>query len=343
MKKIWSFLKPYLRWVILGGTLFFLAKALKDNWREVAAIRMTDAGWTNLAIAFLITLLAHTWSGFVWSWILQSFRQPVQPRWALQVYLKTNLAKYLPGNVWHYYGRIVAVTSHGGSFGAATLSVLLEPLLMAAAALLVALAGSQLGWAGVPQNTQTRTLQILGLGVVLLSVHPRILNPLMKLASKLKGKKARGAGIQGHRDTGTQAGGGEENANFSASASQPPTEATEASFRLERYPLFPLLGEIGFLLLRGAGFLFAMLALTPVNPNQIPMLLSGFSFAWLLGLIVPGAPGGIGVFETTAIALFDQHFSAAILLSVVALFRLVSILAEAAAAGLATLSELKDK
>ncbi|MEW5861033.1 MAG: UPF0104 family protein, partial [Cyanobacteriota bacterium] len=31
MKKIWSSLKPYLRWVILGGTLFFLAKALKDN------------------------------------------------------------------------------------------------------------------------------------------------------------------------------------------------------------------------------------------------------------------------------------------------------------------------
>ncbi len=334
MKKIWSSLKPYLRWVILGGTLFFLAKALKDNWREVAAIRMTGAGWTNLAIAFLITLLAHTWSGFVWSWILKSFRQPVQPRWALQVYLKTNLAKYLPGNVWHYYGRIVAVTSHGGSFGAATLSVLLEPLLMAAAALLVALAGSQWGWAGATQNTQTRTLQLLGLGVVLLGVHPRILNPLMQLASKLKGKKARGAGAQER--------GGEENA-ISASASQPLTEATEASFRLERYPLFPLLGEIGFLLLRGAGFLFAMLALTPVNPNQIPMLLSGFSLSWLLGLIVPGAPGGIGVFEATAIALFGQHFSAAILLSVVALFRLVSILAEAAAAGLATLSELKDK
>jgi uncharacterized membrane protein YbhN (UPF0104 family) len=146
MKKIWSSIKPYLRWVILGGTLFFLLKAFKDHSSEVAAIRIDAAGWLTLFAAFSITLLAHIWAGFVWGWILQSFKQPVQYRWVLEVYLKTNVAKYLPGNVWHYYGRIWAVTKAGGSLGAATISVLLEPLLMAAAALLITLTGSQLGW-----------------------------------------------------------------------------------------------------------------------------------------------------------------------------------------------------
>ena len=86
-------------------------------------------------------------------------------------------------------------------------------------------------------------------------------------------------------------------------------------------------------------FLFTWLAISPLNPDQIPQLYTAFSFAWLLGLLIPGAPGGLGVFEATAIALLDRHFSAGVILSVVALFRLVSILAEATGAGLATLSE----
>ena len=295
MKKIWLFLKRYLRWAILGGTLFFLAKALKASAKEVAAIHIDGMGWANLALALIFTLLAHTWAGLVWSWILHELRQPVSPRWALQVYLKTNLAKYLPGNVWHYYGRVSAVTEAGGSLGAATLSVLLEPLLMAAAAILVALAGSQL-------NAARWGWQVFSLVAICLAVHPRILNLVIEILSRLKGK------------------------------------ATDASvFRLERYPLLPLLGELGFLGLRGTGFLFALQALTPVNPSQLPQVLSAFSLAWLLGLIVPGAPGGIGVFEATVTVLLDKQFSPGLLLGVVALFRVASILAEAVAAGLASL------
>ncbi len=108
---------------------------------------------------------------------------------------------------------------------------------------------------------------------------------------------------------------------------------------VQHYPLLPLLGELGFLGLRGTGFFFTWLAISPLNPSQIPQLYTAFSFAWLLGLLIPGAPGGLGVFEATAIALLDRHFSAGVILSVVALFRFVSILAEATVAGIATLSD----
>ena len=303
MKKIWSSIKPYLRWVILGGTLFFLLKAFKDHSSEVAAIRIDAAGWLTLFAAFSITLLAHIWAGFVWGWILQSFKQPVQYRWVLEVYLKTNVAKYLPGNVWHYYGRIWAVTKAGGSLGAATISVLLEPLLMAAAALLITLTGSQLGWVDAKGDARIWGLQILSLAAVCLAVHPRILNPVLQLLSRLKGKAA-----------GTDV------------------------FQLEHYPFVPLLGELGFLGLRGTGFLLAFVALTTVNPSQIPLLFSAFSFAWVLGLVIP-TPGGLGVFETTAIALLNPHFSTAVILSIVALFRFISILAEVVGAGVGALSD----
>lgn len=307
MKKIISSLKPYLRWVILGGTLFFLVKTFKDNWQEVATIRITSAGWTNLAIAWLLTLLAHVWSGWVWSWILKDLNQPFSGAWGIRVYLVTNFAKYLPGNIWHFYGRVRAVKNAGGSGKAAALSVLLEPLLMAASALLITLICIQLVGMGLPQ--QYRWLQFLGLPAVLMAVHPWSLNKAIALMSRLK--------VQ----------------------SQDSTPAHSTALKMEHYPLKPLLGELGFVGLRSAGFLFTWIALSPVDFNQMILILGDFSLAWMLGLITPGAPGGIGVFEVTAIALLNQYFSDGLILSIVAFNRLVSILAEAAGAALALLYE----
>lgn len=291
-------LKPYLRWLILGGVLFFLAKALKDNWQQVAAIQIKSTGWVHLGSALAVTLLAHIWTGWVWGWIFQFLNHRVKGTWAIRVYLKTNIAKYVPGNVWHYYGRIKSATAAGIPTSISTLSVLLEPLLMAAAALVLALVGNkQANWGW----------QVLGLAVVLIAVHPAILNLGIKLVGKMKGKNDESASQQ----------------------------------ELKHYPLLPLLGELGFLGLRGAGFLLTVLALYPINPNQILILLSAFSLAWLLGLVIPGAPGGIGVFEATAIALLSPVLSPGIVLSAVAVYRLISILAEVMGAGLVWIWEVK--
>ena len=279
-------LKSSVRWLILGGVLFFLIKAIKDNWQEVAQIQISPQGWVYLGSALGVTLLAHIWTGWVWSWIFQTLNQKVSSQWAVRVYLKTNIAKYIPGNIWHYYGRIRLATDADIPTSIATLSVLLEPLLLAAAALLVALVGT-------PQN---RLLQGFSLVVVLIAIHPLILNQGIKLVSKLKNK-------------------------------------SDDVKKIEHYPFLPLLGELGFLGLRGAGFVLTFLALHPVNLSQIPILISSFSLAWLLGLVVPGAPGGIGVFEATATALLGALFSPGLILSVVALYRLISIFAEVVGAG----------
>ncbi|MDJ0575294.1 MAG: UPF0104 family protein, partial [Xenococcaceae cyanobacterium MO_234.B1] len=87
-------------------------------------------------------------------------------------------------------------------------------------------------------------------------------------------------------------------------------------------------------------FIFAFMVLQSITFSQIPSVISAFSIAWLLGLIVPGAPGGVGVFEATAIALLDEsQFPPANVLIVVALYRVISILAEAIAAFIAWIIE----
>lgn len=302
-KKILSTIKPYLRWFILGGTLFFLLTTLKAHWQEVTAVKFDLQGWLLLSAALGVTLLAHIWSGWVWTWILGAFKQSLGGIRGICVYLTTNIAKYLPGNVWHFYGRISAVSKSGGSLGAATLSVLLEPLLMAAAALLIALISTGMGWLKTDFNLGIWGLQIACLIAVLVGIHPRILNPLMHWLSRGKGNAPAANKVN-----------------------------------LKHYPFLPLLGEIGFLIFRGTGFLLTLMAFATILPQQIPQLISAFSFAWLLGLVVPGAPGGMGIFEATTIALLDNsQFSPAIILTTVACFRVVSILAEAIAAMVAWL------
>jgi hypothetical protein len=293
-----------LRWLILGGTLLFLAKALKDNWSGVAATRIDGVGWSMLAIALGVTLSAHIWAGWIWTWILKEFNQSINSPVFIQVYLKTNIAKYLPGNIWHYYGRIVAAKNAGVSADAATLSVLLEPLLMAAAALIIVIIfGSQFA----TQNTNfiILILQLLCLVAVLGVLHPRFLNHGINFAKRLKAKN----------------------------------HTTVETLIVERYPLQPLVGELGFLLLRSTGFILTLFALSSANSSVIPLLLGAFSFAWVLGLVLPGAPGGLGVFEATAIALLQYHFPTGLVISAIALYRLISILAETIGASLAWLDE----
>lgn len=305
LKQLWLHIKPYSQWIIWGITLFFLLQTLINHWHEVTAIQITTSGWATLVIALGVTLLAHTWSGWVWTWILKELNQQVNVSQFVQVYLRTNLAKYLPGNVWHYYGRITAAKKAGISTSVAALSVVLEPLLMAAAALSVAL----LGISSVASNTRIALLSLLGLCGVLCVVHPRFLNTVMRAVGKSKFKKNKA------------------------------NQVDTSNFGLTRYPLRPLLGELGFILLRGIGFLLTILALQPLLLSQLSLLLGTFSLAWLLGLIVPGAPGGLGVFEATAIALLQNRLAAGVVISAIALYRLVSILAETMAAGLAWLDE----
>jgi hypothetical protein len=291
-------IKAYARWLIIGITLFFVAATVKHHWDQVKQVTLDAHGLLFLGFALGITLLAHLWSAQVWFKFLQGMKLSLNQKWVIRLYLTTNIAKYLPGNIGHFSGRVMALNKVGGSLRVASLAVLLEPVLMAAAALIIVLMSQAIGWIKSDGSQGNLLLQVAGLGVVLLGVHPKVLNPIIHLAGKLK--------------------------------KQP---LSNNPIFITQYPLFPLLGECGFVLLRGGGFVLTWLAFAPASPRELLTLLSAFSLAWLLGLVVPGAPGGLGVFEATAIALLKPlALPTGILLTTLALFRVTSIVAEAIAA-----------
>lgn len=307
-----SKVKRFIRWLIFGAILFFLIGVLRQNWQQVAAIRIDKTGWLFLTSSLVVTILAQTWAGWVWSWMLREFKQPRNSLWMINVYLKTNIAKYLPGNVWHYYGRVKKLRDSGVPTSTATLSVLIEPILQAAAAVLMIIIGRQIS-GSILDKTSICSWQVLGAIAVLMLLHPWVLNPILQMLGKFE-KPPKGS------------------ENFDV-----------LSWKIDSYPVKPLVGSLGFLSLRGLGFCLILLAFTNYNLNQLPMLLSAFSIAWVTSLVVPGAPGGIGVFEATAIALLAQPFSTAVVFSAAALYRLISIIAETLAVAMVWLDEKRGK
>lgn len=291
-------LKPFLRWFVLALTLGFLGHTLTKHWREVLMLRLTAKSLAGLGVATGVTLLAHIWSGWVWYGILKLVGAPGQSAEVVILYLKTNLAKYIPGNVWHFLGRVKTLERWGASTDTAIVGVVLDPLLMAAAALgLTLLGGQNLAW-----------WQFTAFAVAMVGVHPRILNPILRVLSRAKLKKAAGG-----------------SSGMSAS--------------LQHYPLLPFLGGIVFVIGRGIGFLLAVNALESISSDLWLFVIGNFSLAWLLGLVVPGAPGGLGVFEATALALMTPTLSPAVVLGGVALYRLIGTIAETIAAFTAWLDE----
>jgi len=110
--------KAFLPLDDFGRNAVFSGESPKDHWQEVAAIRIDVVGWATLATHGCYLLAHLVW--VVWTWILYELNQPVSSSQFIQIYLKTNIAKYLPGNVWHYYGRITAAKTAGVSGSAAT-------------------------------------------------------------------------------------------------------------------------------------------------------------------------------------------------------------------------------
>ncbi len=273
------FLQGFMRWGILGTTGIVIAKTLCDYWPEVQTLQFQPQACISLSFAIAIAIMAQLWSAILWGWILALLHNPVPKRWAIVTCLKNAPAKYLPGSVWHLYGRVVAAQDRGIGLELATLSVMLEPLFIIAGALGLAL------W-----YRATSVPLILALAGILIVVHPIVFNKLWKGWRRLRRGQTSGA-------------------------------------TLVEYPLSILMGTLWFMGLRSITFLCVVFAFTPIAWEVYKPLMSGFGFAWLLSLILP-APGGLGVFEASALQVLDPYLSPAILLGAVFMYRLVTLCAE---------------
>lgn len=281
-------------WIVRGWKIslflvtgFFLGRTAVDHAQDIQALEFQPNSSLFFMGAILLILLSEWVAGLLWWRVLDFLGQSVPLSWAVSTFFKTTLAKYLPGNVWHLVGRVNASRQFGLALERVGLSVIIEPLFMVTGGLIISLI-----------YLKAIALQIAALLGVLILLHPWGVGKLASFLAYVKQLTHKKEAI-----------------------SQPTWEP------IKRYPWPEMLIGALFMLLRGGSFCLTMLTLQNIATHYVPELISGFSLAWLLSIVLP-APGGMGVFESSAIQILNGVSSPAILLSSVVLFRFLCITTE---------------
>jgi uncharacterized membrane protein YbhN (UPF0104 family) len=312
-------LRPWITCLSLG----FLVAALLNHGRQMRQYTLDPQGWLWLLLGLGCSLLSLVVSGLAWVVILRWLGLRPRSTPVVALYILTNLRKFLPGGIWHLATRVQTLRHPNAALGApvstrtALVSVLIEPPLAAVAALALVSAG---GW----QNG-LGLLTLLPLALLL----PRWLNPLLRRLERGKASRLGLNASEGEpavRDAELEPGLSADTAPLSAA---PP----------KSYPWRPLLAQLAFVLLRFAGMACCVWAYD--LQQSLPWLtwLSAFALAWTIGLVVPGAPGGLGVFEAALLLRLSGLLPEPAVLSIALSYRLVVTGADLLAAGLVGLDE----
>lgn len=172
--------------------------------------------------------------------------------------------------------------------GPALAGVILDPLLIVTASMLLVLVG---GW-------QTGLVLLAPLPAVLLL--PRWREPILRRLERAKAAQLQDAGAGPLDLTGSGRSG---------------------------YPWLPCAGALLFVLCRFAGFFCCVLAFQLDQPSVLQWM-AAFGLAYSAGMVVPGAPGGLGVFEAVLLLRLGGSIAEAPLLAVVLSYRVISSLAD---------------
>ena len=94
------------------------------------------------------------------------------------------------------------------------------------------------------------------------------------------------------------------------------------------FPFRALFLEIGFVLSKFIGFYICLNTFYTSNSLNIIFLLVIFSLSWSIGLVVPAAPGGVGVFEACLLLFVGKSIPQNIILICLVYFRVISTSAD---------------
>jgi uncharacterized membrane protein YbhN (UPF0104 family) len=276
--------KPVARLLgrLLAVTLVvLLALRLWQLWRR----EPVDFGQLDVGIfvaAVVASVAAVSAYGLVWLYLLRRLGTPAPLSW-ITLFFKSQLAKYLPGSVWQYAGRVGLARSRGVPIQPALLSVVAEIGYSAIAA--AATASLILGWAAAAGV-------LLGLA------------GLLALARAFRGHVA-ALVVPAPAD---REGGRLDRRSVLATLSAAP--ATVVLY-LVVWGLY------------GLAFWATGRALFAIPASELPRYIGMFALAWLAGLVAFFAPGGIGVREAVIAALLAAPLGQANALVLAATSRIV--------------------
>ena len=292
----WKFLKKInfgdLKSIFFISSLLYFGIYFFYNIDQISFDINLEKNGINLSLSFLFCILSVFLNAYAWKFIIKWFGGEFKNNNLVSFYVLTNILKYVPGGIWHFVERFNFIKKISNP-KIAFYSTLIEPYFMLSGSFLLA----SLGVIFSPFYF------FLILPVVFLN--RKLIYLVLRILGSLKGKVF-------------------EVLRLSNSNNQFEKRINIISF----FPTWALLLEIGFVLSKFIGFNICLNTFYSSNELNIIFLLVIFSLSWSLGLVVPAAPGGVGVFEACFLFFIGINIPQNAILVSLIYFRIISTLAD---------------
>ncbi len=288
----------FCRWIDSRLVVTALGIALSMAWafflyRQLPTLRPYLQDLTPLVLFASVGWGAtyFTVLSFCWALLLKRMsRTPndVVVAVAARIWLRSMIARYIPGNIWHIAGRVLLAAQANVSAPLVVASATLEQLMMLLAALGLWLLTLPF-WDVLPVEY---VWPLLLLPVGLAGLHPRVLNAVLVRAGRVL---------------------------------KQPQLAYQYTYR--EIVAFLMLYQMAFLC-AGFALVTLLMPLVPVSFAAVPFIVGTASLAWVVGFLSFFTPSGLGVREAVLIALLAQQYPLPIAVAASLLFRLALTLGE---------------
>ena len=243
-------------------------------------------------LSFLFCIVSIFFNALAWKNIVVWFGNKSKKHKLISFYVITNILKYVPGGFWHFYERFNYIKSFC-DWQLAFYSTLIEPYFMLCASFLLA-----------------------SLGIIFSPIYFLLLLPSFFLNRKLIYLILRSL---------------ESLKSKTISALKSSNLEHQSKDKIQLISFFPfkaLIIEVLFVFTKFLGLVFCLrLVNLEIQANFIFLLVT-FCLAWAIGLVVPTAPGGVGVFEASFLFLVGRDFPQNHIIVGLIYFRLISTSAD---------------
>ncbi len=301
MKKItW---RRAIGWLLALAILFFLVRTLWSSWGQVVQSGITFHFDVPLLLVSVFLLVpGRSFAVEAWRRILRALGNSIPFRFAIYAWFVSNLARFIPGNVFQL-AAMMALTERAG---VSKINIVLSQAVYAVMALSVA---ALYGLTLLPLPPESISLIGIAFGaLIILLALPAMFRLMLRISAQLLRMVRRSAEITTPRVTTT----------FWQN-------------------LVPPLFSVMMWTINGFAFWLFVRSITPISLAQLPAYIGMNAAAYFIGYASFITPSGLGFREASLAFFLGAFFPAPVAVAIAFLARLWSIAGELLGVGVAML------
>lgn len=252
----------------------FLINYLIENWNKIAEIEYS-VDWYYLSLSLLTLLISLFFLPLALRNIVGILEYRISIKKICFVLFYSQIAKYLPGGIWGYVGRVYLYKKEGMNARDASTCVILETLLVFLSGIFVFLISlwflNKIPSIELILSKYANEIVMIVLIASLSLLHPRMLNLLWGLIPEKISKD-------------------------------------RLQFDYNYFSLLrPAILLVFFWLGIGVGFWLLLRSFFYISLNLMPMVIGIYVFAWIIGFLAFFTPGGLGAREGVLILVLNFY------------------------------------